>query len=79
MLDRHSYHGDVYSFDLEVLRIERMIAGRSKWQLYVVTEFWRTQGEENARMTKWLRLTAGKSADVVGWIVENREAAAREK
>jgi hypothetical protein len=79
VLDRHSYHGEIYSFDVEVLRIERNAAGRRKWQVYVVTEFWRTQGDENARMTKWLKLTAGKSTDVVSWIVENREAAAGKK
>ena len=78
VLNRHSYHGDLYSFDVEVLRVERVISGRRKWEVYAVTEFWRTQGEETARMTKWLKLTAGKAADVMKWIVENREAAARE-
>jgi hypothetical protein len=79
VLDRHSYHGDLYSFDVEVLRIDLAGAGRSKWQVYVVTKFWRTKDDENARMTKWLKLTAGRSGDVVSWIVENRETAAREK
>ncbi len=69
----------IYSFDVEVLRIEQAAAKRRTWQVYVVTEFWRTKDDENARMTKWLKLTAGKSADVMSWIVENREAAASGK
>ena len=79
VLDRHSYHGDLYSFDVEVLRIEWAAARSRKWQVYVVTEFWRTKDDENTRMMKWLKLTAGRSADVVSWIVENREAAAGKK
>lgn len=30
VLDCHSYHGDLYSFDVEVLRIERIAGGRRK-------------------------------------------------
>ena len=79
VFDRHSYHGDLYSFDVEVLRIEHVVKGRRKWQVYAVTEFWRAEGDENTRMTKWLKLTSGRSADVMSWIVENREDAAGEK
>ncbi len=79
VLDRHTYYGEMYSFDVEVLHLRLMVASRLKWQLYLVTEFWRDATGETVRMTKWLKQTAGKPADVMRWIVENREPAIREK
>jgi hypothetical protein len=75
VLDRHSYNGEMYSFDVEVLRVQLREAARLKWQLYVVTQFWRNEAGESVRMTKWLKLTAGKSADVSRWIKESSERA----
>ncbi len=79
ILDRHSYYGEMYSFDVEVLHLRLRVATRVKWQLYLVGEFWRNEAGETVRMTKWLKLTAGKRADVMRWIVENREPALPEK
>ncbi len=79
VLDRHSYHGGVYSFDFEVLHVRLSTTSSLEWQLYLVTEFWRDETGETVRMTKWLKQTAGKPADVMRWIVENREPALREK
>ena len=78
-LDRHSYNGETYGFDVEVLHLRLKVASRLKWQLYLVCEFWRNEAGDTVRMTKWLKQTAGKPADVMRWIVENREAPAREK
>jgi hypothetical protein len=78
-LDRHSYNGELYGFDVEVLRVRLMAGARPKWEVYVVTEFWRDEAGESVRMTKWLKLLAGTSSDVVKWIVESREATSREK
>jgi hypothetical protein len=79
VLDRHSYYGQMYSFDVEVLHLCLGTTSRPKWQLYLVTEFWRDETGETVRMTKWLKQTAGKPADVMRWIVENREAALPDK
>lgn len=48
-------------------------APRRKWQLYIITEFWRDEAGDTVRMTKWLKVATGKSADVVKWIRENKE------
>jgi len=77
VLDRHSYYGEMYSFDVEVLHLRLKVASHLKWQLYLVTDFWRNEAGETVRMTKWLKLTAGKRADVMKWIIENREGALR--
>jgi len=79
ILDRHSYNGEMYSFDVEVLHLRLKAASHFKWQLYLVSEFWRDATGETVRMTKWLKQTAGKPADVMTWIVENREPAIREE
>jgi hypothetical protein len=79
VLDRHTFYGEMYSFDVEVLHLRLQVASRLKWQLYLVTEFWRNEAGETVRMTKWLKLTAGKRADVMKWIAENRQGALREK
>jgi hypothetical protein len=79
VLDRHSYFGELYSFDVEVLRLHAKAPPRAKWQLYLVTEFWRNEAGETVRMAKWLKLTAGKRADVMRWITENRERVLHEK
>lgn len=76
ILDRHSYYGEMYSFDVEVLHMRCKAATRLNWQLYLVSEFWRNEAGETVRLTKWLKQTAGKPADVMQWIVENREPAA---
>jgi len=79
ILDRHSYSGGAYSFDVEVLHLRLGAASHPKWQVYLVTEFWRDEAGETVRMTKWLKQTAGKPADVMRWIVENRAPALGEK
>jgi hypothetical protein len=79
VLDRHSYYGEMYSFDVDVLHLRLKMATRVKWQLYLVTEFWRNEACETVRMTKWLKQTAGKPADVMRWVTENRERESNEK
>jgi hypothetical protein len=74
-LDRHSYNGESYAFDVKVLRVRRRAPTGLKWQIFIVSEFWRDEAGEPVRMTKWLKLASGKSAEVVKWIRENREAA----
>jgi hypothetical protein len=74
-LDRHSYHSELYSFDIEVLRVRLTGSRRPKWSLYVVSEIWRGDPDEEARFVKWLKVTTGKSTDVMKWIVENRDEA----
>lgn len=75
VLDRHSYHSALYSFDIEVLRVRLMGLRHQKWSLYVVSEIWRSDAHEEARFVKWLKVTSGKSAEVMKWIVENRDRA----
>ncbi|MBS0235162.1 MAG: hypothetical protein JSR99_16975 [Proteobacteria bacterium] len=70
-LDRHTYSGDLYSFSVEILRVAPLSARSKKWELYLVTEFWREPSGETVRMSKWLKLIAGKAADVTKWLAEN--------
>lgn len=71
-LHRHTYNGELYSYDIEVLRILYKSGARIRWDLYLIAEFWRDRAGETIRITKWLKLLTGKPSDVTKWLVENR-------
>ncbi|PWB79796.1 MAG: hypothetical protein C3F11_19840 [Methylocystaceae bacterium] len=77
--ERHAYRGQTHSFDLDVMRVRLQSPSRSKWELLIVTEYWRGAEGENIHTTKWLKLTVGKKADVAKWIAVNREPASRKQ
>ncbi|MGD9659429.1 MAG: hypothetical protein AB7U61_17620 [Methylocystis sp.] len=78
-VERHSYRGDLYSFDVEIMRVHslgdarRIGDARKNWELLIVTEHWRNAGGEHMHMGKWLKLTNGNAVDVKRWIANNRE------
>jgi hypothetical protein len=77
LAERHAYRGQMYSFDLDVMRVRSQGVARAKWELLIVTEYWRDAADENIHTTKWLKLRTGKAADVTKWIADHREAASR--
>lgn len=73
-LERHSYASSLYSFDHDVLQI-RTDTKRDGWEVFIVTEFWRNSSGASIHSPKWLKLTNGKSSDVLRWIRQERERA----
>lgn len=72
--DRHRFVGQHYAFSIEALDLQLIRRGRPLWHLIVVTERWQETGKTNSdlRTSKWLKLLAGKGADVVDWIRQCR-------
>ncbi len=56
---RHSYGAEVYSFDLDVLRVRAGGGAEGRWELFVVTEFWRSADGAGLHSAKWLKLVSG--------------------
>jgi hypothetical protein len=44
--DRHGYSGQAYEFNIEILDIRRLKAGRALWRILIVTEWWQAEGKE---------------------------------
>ena len=72
-LDRHSYAGEAYGFNADILDIRMPATGRLAWELLIVTEFWRRGDSETLHATKWLKLLSGKPTDVLKWIGAHRD------
>ena len=67
--DRHRYSGQAYEFNIEIVDIRRLKAGRTSWRVLVVTEWWRAEREKGEiRNTKWLKILSGKPSDVKAWM-----------
>ena len=72
-VDRHSYAGEIYGFQTDILHIRMPATVRVAWELVIVTEFWRRGDGETMHSTKWLKLLAGKPTDVLKWISASRD------
>ncbi len=72
--ERHRFAGQVYAFSIEVLDMRCSHKGRCHWHLLVVTELWQEAGRGglDLRTSKWLKLLAGKPADIADWIRQRR-------
>ncbi len=73
--ERHGYSSSVYSFDLDILNLRARGGPGGAWELFIVTEFWRSAQGTTVHSPKWLKLICGKPNDVLKWIAANREAA----
>lgn len=70
--ERHGHSGAAYSFDLDILTLRADSSEDGRWELFIVTEFWRSSGGASLHSPKWLKLVSGKQADVVKWIKKHR-------
>jgi hypothetical protein len=67
--DRHRHSGPSYSFGIEVLQAQLAERGHPAWRLAIVSErWWAGEPELLIRDTIWLKLIAGKAADVTAWL-----------
>jgi hypothetical protein len=73
--ERHSFSSPNYSFDLDVLNLRAKGDAERAWELFIMTEFWRSAQGNSIHSPKWLKLVRGKPNDVLKWITEHREAA----
>lgn len=71
--ERHGHTGQHYSFDLDILNLRMKSGEGAHWELFLVTEFWRSVDGASLRSPKWLKLTVGTAPDVLGWIKKHRE------
>jgi hypothetical protein len=71
--ERHGHSGQYYSFDLDILNLRTKPGEGPYWELFVVTEFWRSADGTSLHGPKWLKLTEGKAPDVLNWIKKHRE------
>jgi hypothetical protein len=67
--ERHRHTGQHYMFGIEVLQAHFVQPGRPSWRLAIVSErWWAGDADQLIRDTTWLKLIAGKAADVTGWL-----------
>lgn len=67
--DRHRHSGPSYIFGIEVLQAHFVQPGQPSWRLAIVSErWWAGEPDVLIRDTTWLKLIAGKAADVTGWL-----------
>jgi hypothetical protein len=67
--DRHRYSGTDYTFDIDIIDMKRMKAGRVSWRILIVSERWeQTEIKAEIRNTKWLKVLSGKASDVKTWM-----------
>jgi|GraSoiStandDraft_5_1057265.scaffolds.fasta_scaffold615074_2 hypothetical protein len=67
--DRHRHAGASYTFGIEVLQAHIAERGHPPWRLAIVSErWWAGDSDVLIRDTTWLKLIAGKAADVVAWL-----------
>jgi hypothetical protein len=66
--ERHRHSGQHYLFGIEVLQAHFVRLGPS-WRLAIVSErWWAGDADVLIRDTTWLKLIAGRAADVAGWL-----------
>jgi len=70
--ERHSYSAPAYSFDLDILNVRAKGAADGRWELFIISEFWRSADRASIHSPKWLKLIAGKPTDVLKWIKNHR-------
>jgi hypothetical protein len=73
--ERHSHSSPAYSFDLDVLNLRAKGGAAGGWELFIVTEFWRSGQGASMHSPKWLKLVRGKPNDVLRWIAAHRDVA----
>jgi hypothetical protein len=67
--DRHRHSGPSYTFGIEVLEAHFVERGHPAWRLAIVSErWWAGESDVLIRDTIWLKLLAGKAADVTAWL-----------
>jgi hypothetical protein len=67
--ERHRHSGQHYMFGIEVLQAHFVRQGGPSWRLAIVSErWWAGDADVLIRDTTWLKLIAGKAADVAGWL-----------
>jgi hypothetical protein len=70
--ERHSHSAPAYSFDLDILNVRAKGGRDGRWELFIISEFWRSADGASMHSLKWLKLAVGKPADVLHWIKINR-------
>ena len=73
--ERHSHSAAAYSFDLDVLNLRARGGEQGAWELFIVTEYWRSGRGMSLHNPKWLKLVQGKPTDVLRWIKLHRAEA----
>ena len=71
--ERHSYSAPAYSFDLDILNVRAKGGADGRWELFIISEFWRSADRASIHSPKWLKLVAGKPTDVLRWIKNHRD------
>jgi len=71
--ERHGHSAPGYSFDLDILNLRSKGGVGGRWELFIVTEFWRSADGTSMHSPKWLKLVSGRQSDVLGWIKKHRE------
>ena len=71
--ERHGHSAPSYSFDLDVLILRANSSEDGRWELFIVTEYWRSGGGASLHSPKWLKLVDGKPNDVLKWIKKHRD------
>lgn len=71
--ERHSHSAPAYSFDLDILNVRAKGGQDGRWELFIISEFWRSADGTSMHSPKWLKLVAGKPADVLHWIKIHRD------
>jgi hypothetical protein len=71
--ERHTYSAPAYSFVLDVLSVRANGGAEGRWELFIITEFWRGADGDNIHCPKWLKLVSGKPTDVLKWIKNHRD------
>jgi hypothetical protein len=67
--ERHRHSGQHYMFGIEVLQAHFVRQGGPSWRLAIVSErWWAGDADVLIRDTTWLKLIAGRAADVAGWL-----------
>ena len=77
--ERHSHSAPAYSFDLDILNVRAKGGRDGRWELFIISEFWRSADGTSMHSPKWLKLVAGKPADVLHWIKIHRDEPADER
>jgi hypothetical protein len=71
--ERHSYSSHCYSFDFDILNLRAKGGADGRWELFIITEFWRAADGSSMHSPKWLKLIAGKPTDVLKWTKNHRD------
>lgn len=70
--DRHSYNGQVYSFQCDVHTLS--FNGRQKWSLlYIIETWWDEKGKNVVRSMHWGRMLSGSKSDIIAWFRAQEE------